>query len=103
MTIGKAIKDGVVDNETLGYFLARISLFLEKIGVDMKKLRFRQHMVSASRRYVHQSSWQANTVNRRMKWYVWLRLGVTDGEKVTFTNRNHSRLITPATAGMLSF
>lgn len=45
MTIGKAVKDGVVDNETLGYFLARIYLFLKKIGVDTRKIRFRQHMV----------------------------------------------------------
>lgn len=44
--VGKAVKEGVIDNETLGYFIARISLFLEKIGVDMSKLRFRQHMVS---------------------------------------------------------
>ena len=36
----------MIDNETLGYFLARISLFLEKIGIDMGKLRFSQHMVS---------------------------------------------------------
>lgn len=46
MTIGKAVKDGVVDNETLGYFLARIYLFLKKIGIDTRKIRFRQHMVS---------------------------------------------------------
>ncbi|KAI0014096.1 hypothetical protein F4779DRAFT_624834 [Xylariaceae sp. FL0662B] len=41
--VGKAVEDGIIDNETLGYFLARICLFLEKIGVDMQKLRFRQH------------------------------------------------------------
>lgn len=46
MTVGQAVKDGVVDNETLGYFLARIYLFLKKIGVDPSKVRFRQHMVS---------------------------------------------------------
>ena len=45
LTIGKAVSDGIVDNETLGYFLARIYLFLKKIGVDMRKVRFRQHMV----------------------------------------------------------
>lgn len=35
---------GVVDNQTLGYFMARIYLFLIKIGIDPKRLRFRQHM-----------------------------------------------------------
>ncbi|TQS31868.1 hypothetical protein Golomagni_07837, partial [Golovinomyces magnicellulatus] len=44
IAIGQAVKEGVVDNETLGYFLARIHLFLDKIGVDKTKLRFRQHM-----------------------------------------------------------
>ncbi|KAK4196737.1 putative glycyl-tRNA synthetase [Triangularia verruculosa] len=43
-TIGQAVKDGVVDNETLGYFLARVLLFLKKIGIDERKIRFRQHM-----------------------------------------------------------
>ena len=42
--IGRAVETGIVDNETLGYFLARIQLFLEKIGVNKTKLRFRQHM-----------------------------------------------------------
>jgi glycyl-tRNA synthetase len=42
--IGKAVEQGIVDNETLGYFLARIQLFLLKIGVDKSKIRFRQHM-----------------------------------------------------------
>ncbi|ODQ80369.1 hypothetical protein BABINDRAFT_171288 [Babjeviella inositovora NRRL Y-12698] len=43
-TVGKAVASGMVDNETLGYFLARISLFLIKIGVDPARMRFRQHM-----------------------------------------------------------
>ncbi|KAK3694954.1 hypothetical protein B0T22DRAFT_437997 [Podospora appendiculata] len=51
MAIGKAVKEGVVDNETLGYFLARISLFLQKIGIDMSKVRFRQHMANEMAHY----------------------------------------------------
>ncbi|RAO68506.1 uncharacterized protein BHQ10_004518 [Talaromyces amestolkiae] len=51
MTIGKAVSDGVVDNETLGYFLARIQQFLLKIGVDYSKLRFRQHMANEMAHY----------------------------------------------------
>ncbi|EPS39625.1 hypothetical protein H072_6573 [Dactylellina haptotyla CBS 200.50] len=50
-TIGEAVKEGMVDNETLGYFLARISLFLVKIGVDEKKIRFRQHMENEMAHY----------------------------------------------------
>ncbi|XP_011499121.1 PREDICTED: glycine--tRNA ligase [Ceratosolen solmsi marchali] len=44
MQIGKAVESGLVANETLGYFMARIQKFLVKVGVDPKKLRFRQHM-----------------------------------------------------------
>lgn len=51
MRIGKAVADGVVDNETLGYFLARIHLFLKKIGVDQSKIRFRQHMANEMAHY----------------------------------------------------
>jgi len=43
-TIGDAVSTGMVANETLGYFLARICQFLTKIGIDPERLRFRQHM-----------------------------------------------------------
>ncbi|KAL2068370.1 hypothetical protein VTL71DRAFT_16468 [Oculimacula yallundae] len=51
VSIGKAVADGTVDNETLGYFLARIHLFLEKLGVDQTKIRFRQHMANEMAHY----------------------------------------------------
>lgn len=51
MTIGKAVETGMVDNETLGYFIARIQLFLLKLGVDPTKLRFRQHMANEMAHY----------------------------------------------------
>ncbi|KAH0544440.1 Glycine--tRNA ligase 1, mitochondrial [Glutinoglossum americanum] len=51
MSIGKAVSTGLVDNETLGYFLARIQLFLKKLGVDQSKVRFRQHMANEMAHY----------------------------------------------------
>lgn len=51
VTIGQAVADGTVDNETLGYFLARIHLFLKTIGVDQTKIRFRQHMANEMAHY----------------------------------------------------
>ncbi|KAB8349543.1 hypothetical protein FH972_023569 [Carpinus fangiana] len=50
-SIGEAVESGLVDNETLGYFLARIYLFLTKLGVDQSKLRFRQHMANEMAHY----------------------------------------------------
>ncbi|TPX10706.1 uncharacterized protein E0L32_008275 [Thyridium curvatum] len=44
MSIEDAVKSKTIDNETLGYFLGRIMLFLLKVGVDPSKLRFRQHL-----------------------------------------------------------
>jgi len=51
VTIGEAVTTGLVDNETLGYFIARIQHFLLKIGVDKTKLRFRQHMANEMAHY----------------------------------------------------
>jgi len=49
--IGEAVANGTVNNETLGYFLARIHLFLKRIGVDQTKIRFRQHMANEMAHY----------------------------------------------------
>ncbi|RVX71137.1 Glycine--tRNA ligase 1, mitochondrial [Exophiala mesophila] len=51
VSIGDAVASGLVDNETLGYFIARIQQFLLKIGVDRSKLRFRQHMANEMAHY----------------------------------------------------
>lgn len=51
MAIGKAVSTGFVDSESLGYFMARIHLFLIRLGVDSEKLRFRQHMANEMAHY----------------------------------------------------
>lgn len=33
LTIGQAVQDGLVDNETLGYFMARTQLFMELVSL----------------------------------------------------------------------
>ncbi|KAA0171920.1 hypothetical protein FNF27_06191 [Cafeteria roenbergensis] len=44
MTIGDAVASKLVDNETLGYFLARTQRFLFASGIKPAGLRFRQHL-----------------------------------------------------------
>ena len=44
MSIGQAVASGMVNNETLGYFMARTQLWLERVGVDPARMRFRQHL-----------------------------------------------------------
>ncbi|SCU82232.1 LADA_0C03906g1_1 [Lachancea dasiensis] len=50
-TVGDAVASKMIDNETLGYFIARIYQFLMTIGVDASKLRFRQHMANEMAHY----------------------------------------------------
>jgi hypothetical protein len=40
MAIGQAMKTGVIDNETQGYFHARIHRFLQRIGGDITRYAF---------------------------------------------------------------
>mmetsp|Transcript_5584 Transcript_5584/g.13288 ORF Transcript_5584/g.13288 Transcript_5584/m.13288 type:complete len:711 (+) Transcript_5584:355-2487(+) len=49
--IGEAVKCGLVNNETLGYFMARTQLYMEKIGMDSERLRFRQHLATEMAHY----------------------------------------------------
>jgi glycyl-tRNA synthetase len=59
MAIGEAVERKIVDNETLGYFLARIFLFLKEVGVNVDKhVRFRQHMKNEMAHYA-QDCWDA--------------------------------------------
>lgn len=51
ISTGEAVRSKIIDNETLGYFLARIMLFLIKIGVDPSKVRFRQHLQNEMAHY----------------------------------------------------
>lgn len=51
MTAGNAVKCGLVNNETLAYFMARTQLFMERIGMDSSRLRFRQHLTTEMAHY----------------------------------------------------
>jgi len=53
MTLGEALKSGTIANETLGYFMGRIHLFAARIGLDEKRLRFRQHMDNEMAHYAN--------------------------------------------------
>jgi len=43
ISIGDAVKKGVIANEWVGYYVGITSRFLLEAGVDRKRLRFRQH------------------------------------------------------------
>jgi len=58
MTIGEAVERKIVANQTLGYFVARCYLFLVRLGVDEKRLRFRQHLEKEMAHYA-EDCWDA--------------------------------------------
>ena len=62
MTVGDAVEKKVIDNETLGYFLVRIMQFMQEIGIDMTKLRFRQHMENEMAHYAA-DCWDCELLN----------------------------------------
>lgn len=51
ISIGEAVRSGIVANETLGYYIARIHMFLLKMGVAKEKVRFRQHLSNEMAHY----------------------------------------------------
>lgn len=50
-TIGEAVANGIILNESIGYFMGRSQLFFEKIGVDPTRMRLRQHMSTEMAHY----------------------------------------------------
>ncbi|XP_042428662.1 glycine--tRNA ligase, mitochondrial 1-like [Zingiber officinale] len=49
--LGEAVSKGIVNNETLGYFIGRVYLFLTRLGIDKERLRFRQHLPNEMAHY----------------------------------------------------
>jgi glycyl-tRNA synthetase len=75
MTIGEAVAKKVVDNETLGYFMARIHLFLTKIGIKPDRLRFRQHMDNEMAHYAC-DCWDAEIKTSYVSAYCDISAGI---------------------------
>ncbi|GAB4860343.1 hypothetical protein Ancab_035501 [Ancistrocladus abbreviatus] len=51
IALGDAVSKGIVNNETLGYFIGRVFLFLTSLGIDKEQLRFRQHLANEMAHY----------------------------------------------------
>lgn len=49
--VGTAVSQGIVNNETLGYYMARVYLFLVKIGIPPADIRLRQHLPAEMAHY----------------------------------------------------
>lgn len=58
LTIGEALAQGTVQNETMGYFLSRSYLFLTEVGIRTDAIRFRQHRSNEMAHYAN-DCWDA--------------------------------------------
>lgn len=50
-TLGDAVNEGTIANETLAYFIGRTALFLLKAGIKKEHMRFRQHLPTEMAHY----------------------------------------------------
>ncbi|KAJ3675841.1 hypothetical protein LUZ60_004883 [Juncus effusus] len=51
LKLSDAVSKGTINNETLGYFIGRVYLFLTRLGIDKDRLRFRQHLPNEMAHY----------------------------------------------------
>eukprot|EP00124_Ichthyophonus_hoferi_P000776 Ihof_evm3s32 gene=Ihof_evmTU3s32 len=86
ITLGEAVEKGVVNNETLGYFIGRIYLFLRKIGIQDERLRFRQHMCTEMAHYAT-DCWDAECLTS----YGWIEcVGCADRAAYDLTKHSEA-------------
>ena len=74
ITIEEAVRGGIVNNETLGYYIVRTYLFLISCGVRTDSIRFRQHLQDEMAHYAA-DCWDAEILNS----YGWVEcVGIAD-------------------------
>jgi glycyl-tRNA synthetase len=82
-TIGDLVANKIIDNETLGYFIARTQLFLQSVGI--KYARFRQHRKDEMAHYA-QDCWDAECLTS----YGWVEcVGIADRSAYDLTQHSN--------------
>jgi len=66
-SVGEAVRSGIIANEYLGYHIAKVDEFLERIGIPRAKLRFRQHHRDEMAHYAT-DCWDAEFLSDRYGW-----------------------------------
>ncbi|KAL8228389.1 hypothetical protein R6Q57_015973 [Mikania cordata] len=74
LCLGEAVSKGIVNNQTLAYFIGRVYLFLARLGIDEERLRFRQHLPNEMAHYAA-DCWDAEIESS----YGWIEcVGIAD-------------------------
>jgi len=77
----------MIANETLGYFIARINIFLVMMGADPAKVRFRQHMSNEMAHYAC-DCWDAELLTS----YGWIEC-VGCADRSAYDLSQHSKVL----------
>lgn len=67
MSLGEAVKGGIIAHEFLAYCLAMTYRFLIRVGISADKMRFRQHMKDEMAHYAA-DCWDAEIFSDRFGW-----------------------------------
>jgi glycyl-tRNA synthetase len=67
LTMGEAVKSGVIANEYVAYYVALTHELLVSIGINQKRLRFRQHLPTERAHYAT-DCWDAEVYSERFGW-----------------------------------
>ncbi|KAJ1346947.1 Glycine--tRNA ligase [Parelaphostrongylus tenuis] len=81
----RAPRPVIVANETLGYYMARTHMYLVKVGVDPRRLRFRQHLNNEMAHYA-QDCWDAEILTS----YGWIEC-VGNADRSCYDLKQHSK------------
>ncbi|KAL6070514.1 glycine--tRNA ligase [Balamuthia mandrillaris] len=84
-TMGYAVKNGIVGNQTLGYFMARTHLFLIRCGAKPEYVRFRQHLKDEMAHYAS-DCWDAELLTT----YGWIEC-VGHADRSAYDLTKHSK------------
>jgi glycyl-tRNA synthetase len=88
MSIGEAVEKGIVNNETLAYFIIRTYHFLLRVGCKAEGVRFRQHLLDEKAHY-SSDCWDAEVITS----YGWVEVvGIADRSAYDLTKHaEHSK------------
>ncbi|HEC81401.1 MAG TPA: glycine--tRNA ligase [Thermoplasmatales archaeon] len=67
ITLEKAVREGVINNQALAYYMYLTQEFLFTVGVDPKKFRFRKHAPDELAHYATEC-WDAEIYSERFGW-----------------------------------
>lgn len=88
MTLESAVNKHVVCHKTLAYFIGRTYLFMVSIGIDQKRLRFRQHRDHEKAHYAR-DCWDCEIYLESMK--SWLEcVGIADRQAFDLSRHSHA-------------